>query len=490
VPGARSSTRHAPEEARATDTIAALATPSGEGAIAVVRVSGPAALEIAAPLIAWTQAGAKAGAQAGDPAGRDLEAGAPAPGPRRELAGLESHRLTRVTLVDPETGEVVDDALCVVMRGPRSYTGEDVVEISCHGSPALARLLLDRLIGLGARLAAPGEFTRRAFLNGRIDLAQAEAVALLISARTERAIALAARAMAGDLSRRLATIRQALIETIARLEVALDFPDDVSEPDQEEIVSNIKYLCVSTDALLTASRRGLVTHAGLTVAIVGAPNAGKSSLFNALLGRDRAIVTAEPGTTRDVLEGTISINGVPVRLLDTAGIGNPLDLIDAEAMVRSRRAMAESDFAILVLDGSRAPEPLCARELHEKPVMVVLAKSDLSTHPAMAWIEGVAASVKREGGLDAVRDRLALEVSKRSGGAMSADSISASVRQVEVLDAMASGVRRAHAGVGMHPTEIALIELRAALDSASELLGVQVGEAVLDAIFSRFCVGK
>ena len=309
------------------DTIAAIATAVGESAIAVVRVSGPGAVEVAAPLIRSPKA----------------------------LADMESHRLARVTLVDPLTGNVVDDALCTVMRAPRSYTGEDTVEISCHGSPALARMLIERLAAQGARLAEPGEFTRRAFLNGRIDLAQAESVALLISARTERAVTLAARGVAGDLSRRIEVVRDGLLEVIARLEVALDFPDDISEPDAGNLDNEISILDMESLGVLRACRRGLIAHSGLTIAIVGAPNAGKSSLFNALLGRERAIVTPEAGTTRDVVEGTIVVRGVPVRLLDTAGIGAPRDAIDAEGMRRAVLAIEESDILILVVDGSRPP---------------------------------------------------------------------------------------------------------------------------------------
>src|SRR5262245_14177083 len=204
------------------------------------------------------------------------------------------------------------------MRAPGSYTGEDTVEIFCHGSPTLARMVLDRLIERGARPADPGEFTRRAFLNGRLDLAQAEAVALLIGARTERAVLQAARGIAGDLSRRLEALRQGVLEIIASLEVMLDFPDDGILTDTTKICSDIECLQVDSATLWSAARQGNATHAGLTIAIIGAPNAGKSSLFNALLGADRAIVMPQAGTTRDVVEATTVIGGVQIRLRDTA----------------------------------------------------------------------------------------------------------------------------------------------------------------------------
>lgn len=397
----------------------------------------------------------------------------------------------RVTLIDPRTGRAIDDALCTVMRAPRSFTGEDTVEIFCHGSPALARILVERLVAQGARLADPGEFTRRAFVNGRLDLAQAEAVALLISARTERAVTLAARGIGGDLSRRIVALRDGLVEVVASLEVALDFPDDVAGPEEAALSNIINSLCCTADGLLSASRRGLIAHSGLTVAIVGAPNAGKSSLFNALLGRERAIVMAEAGTTRDVIEGTIAVGGVPIRLLDTAGLGRPRDPIDAQGMRRTRQAIEESDFLIRVVDGSRPPEGAAIEEFPGKRSIVVLSKSDLGRHPQSEFRrEAIESSVMTAGGLDALMGQFTAEVEQRSGGDLEEGAIIASVRQLDLLETLAGSIRRARAALSMHPTEIALIELRAALDAASALLGVQIGDAVLDVIFSRFCVGK
>jgi tRNA modification GTPase len=434
----------------------------GESALAVIRVSGPAALDVVTPLIRS----------------------------RKPLDQWRSHRLARVTLVDPRSGTVLDEALCTVMRAPRSYTGEDTVEISCHGSPALARMLIDRLVTQGARLAEPGEFTRRAFVSGRLDLAQAEAVALLISARTERAVTLAARGIGGDLSRRIEAVRDGLVDVIANLEVVLDFPDDADDPDTAQTVNTIRYLGDAIDGLVTAARRGLVAHTGLTVAIVGAPNAGKSSLFNALLGRDRAIVTPQAGTTRDVLEGTIAVSGVPIQLLDTAGIGTPRDPIDAEGMRRAEQAIEQSDLLILVVDGS-GPEEALRLDTCGKPHLVVLAKSDLEPHPHAASRAGaVPASVRTDGGLDVLLGRLSAEVEQRSGGDLDGSAIGASMRQVGLLQALAGSIHGAAAALRTHPTEIALIELRGALEAASAILGVEIGDAVLDAIFSRFCVGK
>jgi len=431
-----------------------------------VRVTGPAAVEVAAPLIRS----------------------------RKALASLESHRLTRVTVVDPGTGRAIDDALCAVMRAPRSYTGEDTVEISCHGGPALARMLVERLVGQGARLAEPGEFTRRAFLNGRLDLAQAEAVALLISARTERAVTLAARGIAGDLSKRLWALRQGLLEVVASLEVALDFPDDATAPDEHLVGKNISILQDESERLLSAARRGQVAHTGLTIAIVGPPNAGKSSLFNALLGRERAIVTPEAGTTRDVIEGTIVVSGVPIRLLDTAGIGAPRDHVDAEGMRRARHAVEESDILVVVVDGSsssQGPDWRFMDDLPERPHITALSKSDLwHRAPGTTPAGVIPASVKIGGGLDALRSRLGIEVEQRSGADADESAIVATIRQIELLEALSNSIRQAGTALSIHPTEISLIELRAGLDAVSGLLGVEVGDSVLDTVFSRFCVGK
>jgi len=357
-------------------------------------------------------------------------------------------------------------------------------------------MLVERLVDQGARLAEPGEFTRRAFVSGRLDLAQAEAVALLIEARTERAVSLAARGIRGDLSRRLGALRDGLLGVIASLEVALDFPDDISGWDTGLISGEIKQLREASTWLLAACRRGLVTHAGLTIAIVGAPNAGKSSLFNALLGRERAIVTPEAGTTRDVLEGTIVIDGVPIRLLDTAGLGTPRDVIDAEGMRRARLAIDDCDLLIVVLDGSASRTEQSADGAVEwvselKPYVLALSKSDRGRHQGVACPPGaIFTSVVTSDGLDALTCRLRAEVAKRAGSDLDDEGITASLRQVQLLEELAGGLDRAGEALATKPAEIVLVELKAALDSASSLLGVEVGDAVLDAIFSRFCVGK
>ena len=320
----------------------------------------------------------------------------------RPLAAFPSHALRRVGVVDPKTGERVDTALCAVMRAPRSYTGEDVVELSCHGSPALLRMIVLWLVAGGARLAAPGEFTRRAFLNGRLDLAQAEAVALMIGARTDRAVALAARALGGAFSDQVRGLQARLVDVIAGLEVTLDFPEEGVGHDVGEARATVSALRAEAERWLEAARHGRVVHGGLTVALVGPPNAGKSSLLNALVGHDRAIVSEIPGTTRDVVEAAIVLAGVPVRLLDTAGIETPRDVIEAEGIRRSRRAMDESELLLVVFDGSVEPDRRVLAETAGRPRVLVRAKSDLRAHEAAAALPetqaGLGSHGRRHGG--------------------------------------------------------------------------------------------
>jgi tRNA modification GTPase len=429
----------------------------------VIRVSGPGAIAIVAPL---------------------LRSAIP-------LAAFPSHALRRVAIVDAKSGECVDDALCAVMQAPRSYTGEDVVELSCHGSPALLRLVTQWIVAGGARLAQPGEFTRRAFCNGRLDLAQAEAVALLIGARTERAVALAARALAGGLSERACALRDRLVEIIAGLEVVLDFPDERIAYDLDAARDSIEQLRDDVDRWRAAARQGRVVHDGITVALVGPPNAGKSSLLNALLGRDRAIVSPVPGTTRDVVDGTIALAGVPVRLLDTAGLDVPRDAVEAEGIRRSRQAIDESDLLLVILDGSIPPDRRVLAETAGRARLVVRAKSDLPSHSDTAALpESVAISALSGHGLDALLEHLTREAERRAGAAGDEGGVVASLRQLELLEALSLTLRSGEAALVELPLEAALVDLKLALGYVAAILGVDVSDAVLDRIFSTFCLGK
>lgn len=442
----------------------AIATAPGAGALGIVRLSGPDALPIAGALLQ-------------SPTLLETQA---------------SHTVRKVHLVDRAAGTPIDEALCAVMRAPRSYTGEDVVEFTCHGSPALLAMVVAHLCRAGARIAAPGEFSRRAFLNGRLDLARAEAVALLITARTERAVTLAARALDGAVGVRLESLRDALIDIVAGLEVGLDFPDDEAGLAVVAARSRVEELAREVGALLAAARRGRIVHQGVTIALVGRQNAGKSSLINRLLGRERAIVAATPGTTRDVLEGTLEIAGVPVRLLDTAGLGKPGDDVEAEGMKRSRRAIDESDLIVLVVDGSVTADT--EDELHSalvgRRVVTVRSKCDLPPHPDSRVSPGALPVSSITGaGVAALLDELAAQVGQVAGED-DEGQMAATLRQTEGLEDVARALRAAALALGSLPLEVALVDLREALVTTSALLGRDLGEAVLDRIFATFCVGK
>ena len=373
------------------------------------------------------------------------------------------------------------------MRAPRSYTGEDVVELACHGSPALLRVVVERLCGEGARLAAPGEFTRRAFLNGRLDLSQAEAVALLIGARTERAVMLAARGVAGELGRRLHGLRDRLLDTVAALEVTLDFPDEGVGMEPIAAAASIEALVAAVATLREQARRGRVVHDGVTIALVGAPNAGKSSLLNALVGRERAIVSPIEGTTRDVVEATLELGGIPIRLLDTAGLRVPRDDVEAEGVRRSRAAIEESDLLLVVVDGHRPLPATVLEETADRRRVVVRAKSDLPVDPTTALIEDAVSVSSLTGvGLDVLAARVCrMVVTGADGG-----EVMASLRQLEGLEALERALLGAARSLTDAPVEVALVDLRDALNEVCTLLGLEVGDAVLDRIFSTFCLGK
>ena len=449
------------------DTIVAIATPPGVGAIGVIRVSGPQAIDRAAALLRLAQA--------------------------RDLRSARPRTLYRARVVEPGTGSEIDEALIAVMPGPRSYTGEDVVEISGHGSPVTLGEIVRILVAGGARLAEPGEFTRRAYLNGRLDLVQAEAVALLIGARTERAGRLAARQIAGALSAELNAVREAALNLIAGLEVALDFPEDEVGVSPVEALARSEEMSAQLGRLSEDARRGRDVQEGLSVMLAGAPNVGKSSLLNALLGRDRAIVSALPGTTRDLLEGSVVVEGVPVRLMDGAGLGQPRHSIDAEGMRRSAQAVATSDLVIVVLDRSRpltAADREVLRLTSGRERVLVGNKSDLPSE----WSEETAecaCSALTGMGLAELQGRLEMWVKQRTAADAEEGGVVASLRVVEQLDRGRTALDRAtlalRAGL---PLEVVLVDLREALLALDQTLGIEADDALLDRIFATFCVGK
>lgn len=449
------------------DTIAAISTPIGEGGIGIVRLSGPAAVEIA-DLVFVSPRGVR-------------------------LSDAPTHTIHYGHVVDGDRR--LDEVLASVMRAPRTYTREDVVELGCHGGIVATRAVLDALLARGARLAERGEFTKRAYLNGRISLDQAQAVADIVRAQTRLGLEAAVDRLGGRFSQEIAALRDDLAAILADLEVEIDFPDldivvERLRPRTEAIVAR------AAD-LLARAERGSVVREGLTVVILGRPNVGKSTLLNALLAEERSIVTPIPGTTRDTVEEVASIGGVPVRLIDTAGLRTPTDRIEEEGVRRTREATKRSDLVLLVLDRS---EPLTDedRALLDTswgvPTLLVLNKSDLAPRigdvPRGTWVDRVEIAAKSGENLAALHDRL---VGLLLGGEIPSRNtiLLLDTWERDLLRRLREGAARAveAMGAGLFPDMIAE-ELRSAYVASGDLQGIDVGESILDAVFSRFCVGK
>ncbi|MBB6731708.1 tRNA uridine-5-carboxymethylaminomethyl(34) synthesis GTPase MnmE [Cohnella zeiphila] len=455
------------------DTIAAVATALGEGSIAVVRVSGPEAVEKIAPLFRS----------------------------RLDLREAPTHTVNYGWIEDPADGAVLDEVLVTVMRGPRSFTAEDVVEISTHGGIVAVQSVLELVLRSGIRIAEPGEFTKRAFLNGRIDLAQAEAVIDLIRSKSNRAFQLARRQSEGALSKRIAPLRQKLLELLAHVEVNIDYPEhDVAEMTAAAIAETCGIALQEVRMLLKTAAEGKILREGIVTAIVGRPNAGKSSLLNALAHDNKAIVTDIPGTTRDIVEESVSLAGVPLRLLDTAGIRETSDVVERIGVERSRGALNEADLILLVLNHHEPlheDERLLMKELAGRPAIAVVNKIDL---PGALDLEEVKREIPEERivFLSAKEgegiDRLEQAVSKLffSGGVESDDlTYVSNARHISLLHLAAKSLEDAiaasEAGI---PIDLIQIDLTTAWEQLGEIIGDAVGESLLDQIFSQFCLGK
>ncbi len=454
------------------DTIAAIATPLGEGGLAVLRLSGPAALAIADRCF--------------QPIGKSS---------LKPSAAL-THTIQYGKIVRDEN--VVDEVLLAVLRAPRTFTREDTVEISCHGGILPAKLVLDTLLANGARLAEPGEFTKRAFLNGRIDLAQAEAVADVIHARTELALAAANEQLAGKLSQRINRLRDDLMLTLTHVEAHIDFPDEDISPDtKEKLLQRLDTGIAFMDELLRTANEGQILRRGIRAAIIGRPNAGKSSLLNQLLGRDRAIVSPIAGTTRDTIEETANIRGLPVIFIDTAGLREARDEIEIEGIRRSRESLASAEFILHVLDAS---EPLTSAdenflaEFSDKKRILVRNKTDLP--------------VKLEFSSQNPEDRI-IDVCCLSGNGLEklkaaikslvwSGEIKSEMLQVMINSRHQEALARARATTqlaadalrGEMTLELIAFDLRIAANAVGEIVGKTTTEDLLDSIFSTFCLGK
>ena len=452
-----------------TDTIAAIATPVGPGGIGVVRISGPQALWIARRVTRRSR----------DP----------------------KPRYAHLVRVYDGNNELIDQALLLFMPGPGSYTGEDVAELSCHGGPVALRRVLDSILAAGARPAGPGEFTLRAFLNGRLDLAQAEAVADLVAAPTPAALAVAANQLAGRLSDAVREMRSACLDLLAQMEAEVDFDEDeVPAMDRAVVAATLESLHQRLEDALASAGRGIMQRQGVRVALVGSPNVGKSSLMNALLSTDRAIVTEIPGTTRDVLEESFDLDGVPIVLNDTAGLRETHDPVETLGVERSSRALEGSDAAVLVLDASRPllrnDETAAARVRQAaKPTIIALNKRDLPHAVRADDVDDLVpgAPIVRTAAIreDVSELRQALRHVIGLVGADGGLALVASVRHQEALtrarDELA-GARRAV--TDNEPSDFISIGVRGAVNALGEITGESATEDLLDVIFSKFCIGK
>jgi tRNA modification GTPase len=450
------------------DTIAAPATPPGEGALAVIRVSGPDALGVADRCFR--------------PAGRN----APPP------SAAASHTLHYGRLV--RDGAVVDEVMLAVLRAPRTFTREDTVEVACHGGLLVTRLALGAVLAAGARAAEPGEFTRRAFLNGRLDLAQAEAVADLIRAHTGLAAAAAREQLGGALSRKAGAVREMLMLTLAHVEAHLDFPDEDIAPDTAgALLARLHAAARDLSALLAGAHEGRLLRRGVRAALIGRPNAGKSSLLNQLLGRDRAIVSPVAGTTRDTIEEAASLHGLPVVLVDTAGLRATADALEHEGVRRSREAAAGADLLVHVLD---AAEPLHAEDaalLAEhagRPRVIVAHKADLPRRLELpAGLAAVAVSSLAGTGLAALKD--ALRTAAGFGKGADSPELLINGRHEDALRRTLTAAQAAVASLSAGASlDLVASDLRIAVRAVGEVTGQTSTEDLLDLIFSQFCLGK
>jgi tRNA modification GTPase len=447
------------------DTIVAMATPPGRGGIGVVRLSGPDARAIASSML-------------------------------RVKHDLEPGRAVFAELIEPETGERVDEAVITYFAKPHSYTTDDVVEISAHGSPVVLRHIVELAALAGARLAEPGEFTMRAFLNGRIDLTQAEAVRDLIESQTLYQAKVAGQQLDGALSRRLQPVKKTLVELIAVMEAGIDFAeDDVSVLPAAQIVSRIAVVHEPLELLRASFAYGKIVHEGMTLAIVGRPNVGKSSLFNRLVERERAIVTATPGTTRDLVTETVALGGIPLKLIDTAGIRRSTDEAESIGIRKSYEALSEADMVLIVLDSTRelsAEDLELVRACAQRRTLAVANKADLPGARSLA-LDGMRVfrtSALTGEGMDRLRREILHEVAGGAGAEQETGFLT-NVRHQRLVEESINALDAArHAVERKVPHEMIMLDLYGALRPLDAITGETTTDDILSLIFSSFCIGK
>lgn len=458
------------------DTIAAISTPMGEGAIAIVRLSGDEAIGIADSIYR-------------SPSGK-------------RLAEERSHTIHYGHLIDPSTDEIVEEVMVSLMMAPKTFTREDVVEINCHGGVVAVNRVLNLVLKEGARLAEPGEFSKRAFLNGRIDLSQAEAVMDLIRAKTDKAMNVALNQMEGKLSRLIGELRQALLETLAQVEVNIDYPeyDDVEEVTIPLMIEKGTWVQEEIEKLLRTSSQGKILREGLSTVIVGRPNVGKSSLLNSLVQENKAIVTEIAGTTRDIIEEYVNVRGVPLRLVDTAGIRETEDIVERIGVERSRQVLKEADLILLVINGSEVLSEE-DRRLFEAvagmDIIVVINKTDLPQKVDMQEMielagrgQVVTTSILNEEGIDELEDSIAKLFFEGNLEAGDLTYVS-NARHIALLHqahkAIQDAISAAEANV---PVDMIQIDVTRTWELLGEIVGDTVQDSLINELFSQFCLGK
>lgn len=457
------------------DTIAAISTPYGESGIGIVRMSGSLAESIAKRVFR-----SKKG----------------------EFSNFISHHFHYGEIVDPRDGHVIDEVLLVLMRAPKTYTREDVVEIHCHGGYFLLQKVLELVLREGARLAQPGEFTKRAFLNGRIDLTQAEAVIDLIKAKTKESLEIANQQLKGILSREMRAIKEQLTRNLALIEAHIDFPEEeIERISHEELKKDLNSILRKVEEWLFSYEEGKVFREGISCAITGKTNVGKSSLLNVLLKEDRAIVTPIPGTTRDVIEESLNIHGIPIRLIDTAGLRGAKDLIEQEGIKRAKERIEEADLIILVLDGSIELEKEdieIFEEVKGKKKVVCVNKKDLplklSIEDLKKRFQGdsiVFTSALKNEGIDELKDAIYFTIIKRGVRVSTEHLMITNIRHKEILSNIKENLQNGIEGLDEgRSLELIAFEIRLALEALSEMVGETTTEEILNRIFEQFCIGK
>lgn len=457
------------------DTIAAISTPPGEGGIGIVRISGDEAIEIADKLYSMG---------------------------KKSLADQDTHTIHYGKVVNPKTGDIVDEVMVSVMRAPKTYTREDVVEINSHGGILVVNKVLQVVLNNGARLAEPGEFTKRAFLNGRIDLSQAEAVMDMIRAKTDRAMHVAVDQLDGQMARLIRDLRQKILDTLAQVEVNIDYPeyDDVEEMTSQLLEDKAREVKADIQKLLETAQQGKILREGLATAIIGRPNVGKSSLLNTLLRQDKAIVTDVAGTTRDVIEEYVNVKGVPLKLIDTAGIRETDDEVERIGVDRSRQAIQQADLILLVFNQSEkltAEDVALIEATKGQNRIILLNKTDLDQQLNVDKLSQLIAndpivgtSMMTQAGMDELQNKIAELFFSGQTGERDATYVS-NTRHIALLEEAEDALSEVLNGIALDmPVDLVQIDMRRAWDLLGEITGDSVQDELITKLFSQFCLGK